>query len=215
MRVGCKSLYRNGIALQDPLPRGNFFSVTGECDWRITWMFLNPSVVIHMEWQQKNSFRGNQPKVMRVPWLGLFISKRYNSASWTLQDLTTIQQLSTTYSATLKPDQSGLLLFGLLLYLELNCCEQISQKKDHNQSPDTAKLLNNAVACSSVANGRKMEIKMAAAEEKFTLQPFYTVIFERKLQVQLMRYDALEEDGLDLQEALNVLFSHKYSHLPW
>lgn len=91
----------------------------------------------------------------------------------------------------------------------------MSQKKDHNQSPDTAKLLNNAVACSSVANGRKMEIKMTAAEEKFTLQPFYTVTFERKLQVQLMRYDALEEDGLDLQEALNVLFSHKYSHLPW
>jgi len=51
------------------------------------------------------------------------------------------------------------------LYLEINCCEEISQKKEHNQSPDTAKLLNNAVARGSVANRRKMEIKMAAAEE--------------------------------------------------
>lgn len=63
----------------------------------------------------------------------------------------------------MKSDQAGLLLFRLLLYLELNCCEQISQKKEHNQSPDTAKL-NNVVAL-TVANRRKTDIKMAAAEE--------------------------------------------------
>ena len=71
-----------------------------------------------------------------------------------------------------KPDQAVLLLSGLLLYLELNCCEQMSQKKEHNQSPDTAKLLNNAVACGSVANRRKMEIKTAAAEENLLCSLF-------------------------------------------
>lgn len=121
-------VYRNGVALQDPLPLGNFCSFS--CDCWFTWMFLNTSVAIPMEFQQKNSSKGNKPKVMRMSWLGLFISKRYNSASWTLQYLATIlQQLSTPYSATFKPDQAGLLLFALLLYRELNCCEPISQKK--------------------------------------------------------------------------------------
>lgn len=51
--------------------------------WEISPFFdvLNPNVVIHMEWQQKKSFKGNQPKVMRMPWLGLLICKKYNSVS--------------------------------------------------------------------------------------------------------------------------------------
>lgn len=83
------------------------------------------------------------------------------------------------YNATLKPDQAGLLLFGLLFYLELNCCEQISQKKQHNQSPATAKLLKNSVAHSSVANRRKMEINMVAAEEN-SLCSLFTLLYLRE-----------------------------------
>lgn len=122
MRVGCKSLCGNGVSLQDPWPLGNFliFSVwllNHECFW---------NQVCHMEWQQKNSFKGNQPNVMRL----LLISKMYNSAPWTLQYLATIpQQLSTAYSATFKPHQADLLLFGLLLYFELNCCNKYHRRR--------------------------------------------------------------------------------------
>lgn len=76
------------------------------------------------------------------------------------------------------------------------------------------KLLNSAVACSSVANLRKMEIKMVAAEKLHFATFLHCPILERLLQVLLMSCDALEEDSLDLQEALNALFSYKHCHLP-